>query len=243
MLVSSISAFELLAGKVLGAWLVGLTMLVAWGGAGFSVAVGAALSAQMRGSEAIALAFCGDGATNIGTFHEALNMAAVWKAPVVFVIENNLFQGPIPLTANEVDVTCNQDHATIDYDSYNTDGQFAFTLNGVYTRFPNFANLQSTSPLEHHGQILTAVCPNGSVFTSCLLPPANNQTLTPAQDVTPGSGSGAFDKAVLLPNVNDQFVGAGPDVGAVESGCVQPIYGPRPVGLDENKVYTCNGYQ
>jgi len=160
-----------------------------------------------------------------------------------FVIENNLFQGPIPLTANEVDVTCNQDHATIDYDSYNTDGQFAFTLNGVYTRFPNFANLQSTSPLEHHGQILTAVCPNGSVFTSCLLPPANNQTLTPAQDVTPGSGSGAFDKALLLPNVNDQFVGAGPDVGAVESGCVQPIYGPRPVGLDENKVYTCNGYQ
>ena len=44
-------------------------------GAGFSVAVGAALSAKMRGSDAVALAFCGDGATNIGTFHEALNMA------------------------------------------------------------------------------------------------------------------------------------------------------------------------
>jgi TPP-dependent pyruvate/acetoin dehydrogenase alpha subunit len=66
-------------------------------GAGFSVAVGAALSAQMRGSEAIALAFCGDGATNIGTFHEALNMAAVWKAPVVFVIENNLYGEYSPL--------------------------------------------------------------------------------------------------------------------------------------------------
>jgi acetoin:2,6-dichlorophenolindophenol oxidoreductase subunit alpha len=66
-------------------------------GAGFSVAVGAGLSAQMRGSEAIALAFCGDGATNIGTFHEALNMAAVWKAPVVFVIENNLYGEYSPL--------------------------------------------------------------------------------------------------------------------------------------------------
>jgi pyruvate dehydrogenase E1 component alpha subunit len=60
-------------------------------GAGFSVAVGAGLSARMSGSDAIALAFCGDGATNIGTFHEALNMAAVWKVPVVFVIENNLY--------------------------------------------------------------------------------------------------------------------------------------------------------
>jgi pyruvate dehydrogenase E1 component alpha subunit len=49
------------------------------------------MSAQLRGSDAIALAFCGDGATNIGTFHEALNMASVWKAPTVFVIENNLY--------------------------------------------------------------------------------------------------------------------------------------------------------
>ena len=48
-------------------------------------------SAKLRGTTAVALGFCGDGATNIGTFHEALNMAAVWKAPVVFVIENNLY--------------------------------------------------------------------------------------------------------------------------------------------------------
>jgi pyruvate dehydrogenase E1 component alpha subunit len=60
-------------------------------GAGFPVAVGAALSARLRGSDAVALAFCGDGATNIGTFHESLNMASVWKAPVVFIVENNLY--------------------------------------------------------------------------------------------------------------------------------------------------------
>lgn len=60
-------------------------------GPSYSVALGAAMSAKMRGEEAVAMAFCGDGATNIGTFHEALNMAAVWKAPIVFMIENNLY--------------------------------------------------------------------------------------------------------------------------------------------------------
>jgi TPP-dependent pyruvate/acetoin dehydrogenase alpha subunit len=60
-------------------------------GAGFPVAVGAAMSARHQGRDSVALAFCGDGATNIGTFHESLNMAAVWKAPVVFIVENNLY--------------------------------------------------------------------------------------------------------------------------------------------------------
>jgi acetoin:2,6-dichlorophenolindophenol oxidoreductase subunit alpha len=60
-------------------------------GAGLPVAIGAALSAQMQGKDSVALTFFGDGATNIGTFHESLNMAAIWKAPVVFIIENNLY--------------------------------------------------------------------------------------------------------------------------------------------------------
>jgi acetoin:2,6-dichlorophenolindophenol oxidoreductase subunit alpha len=60
-------------------------------GAGLPVAVGAALSAKLKGEDRVALTFFGDGTTNIGTFHESLNMAAVWKAPVVFVIENNLY--------------------------------------------------------------------------------------------------------------------------------------------------------
>jgi TPP-dependent pyruvate/acetoin dehydrogenase alpha subunit len=66
-------------------------------GPSYSVAVGAGLSAKMRGSDAVALAFCGDGGTNIGTFHEALNMASVWKVPVVFAIENNLYGEYSPL--------------------------------------------------------------------------------------------------------------------------------------------------
>lgn len=66
-------------------------------GAGLSVAVGASLSAQLRGTTQATIAFFGDGATNIGTFHEALNMAALWRTPTVFVIENNLYGEYTPL--------------------------------------------------------------------------------------------------------------------------------------------------
>jgi acetoin:2,6-dichlorophenolindophenol oxidoreductase subunit alpha len=60
-------------------------------GAGLPVAVGAGLSAQMRKTGQVAVACFGDGASNIGTFHESLNLAAIWKLPVVFVCENNLY--------------------------------------------------------------------------------------------------------------------------------------------------------
>lgn len=60
-------------------------------GAGLPIAVGAAVGFQMQGRPNVALTFVGDGATNIGTFHEALNMAAVWRAPVVFIVVNNLY--------------------------------------------------------------------------------------------------------------------------------------------------------
>ncbi|MEA2538129.1 MAG: acetoin:2,6-dichlorophenolindophenol oxidoreductase subunit alpha [Chloroflexota bacterium] len=60
-------------------------------GAHLPIALGAAWSAQYRGSGQVAVCFFGDGTTNIGAFHEALNMAAVWRAPVVFVCENNQY--------------------------------------------------------------------------------------------------------------------------------------------------------
>ena len=53
------------------------------------IAAGAAFSARYRGSRQVALAFFGDGASNQGTFHETLNMAAIWQLPVVFLCENN----------------------------------------------------------------------------------------------------------------------------------------------------------
>jgi TPP-dependent pyruvate/acetoin dehydrogenase alpha subunit len=68
-------------------------------GAHLPIALGAAWSAQYRGSGQVAVCFFGDGTTNIGAFHEALNMAAVWKAPVVFVCENNLYMEYTPIGA------------------------------------------------------------------------------------------------------------------------------------------------
>jgi pyruvate dehydrogenase E1 component alpha subunit len=66
-------------------------------GAGMPIALGAAMAFKLRGEPRVALTFFGDGATNIGTFHETLNMASVWKAPVVFIITNNLYGEYSPL--------------------------------------------------------------------------------------------------------------------------------------------------
>ena len=66
-------------------------------GAHLCIANGAAWSAQMRGTDQVAVAFFGDGTTNIGAFHEALNMAKVWNLPVVFVCENNLYMEYTPI--------------------------------------------------------------------------------------------------------------------------------------------------
>src|SRR5213078_4568840 len=66
-------------------------------GSHLPMAVGAAWSATLRGTDQVAVAFFGDGATNIGAFHEALNLAAVWRLPVIFVCENNLYMEYTPI--------------------------------------------------------------------------------------------------------------------------------------------------
>ncbi|MBI2226161.1 MAG: thiamine pyrophosphate-dependent dehydrogenase E1 component subunit alpha [Betaproteobacteria bacterium] len=68
-------------------------------GAHLPVAAGAAWSAQYRGTEQVAVCFFGDGTANIGAFHEALNFSAVWKLPVIFVCENNLYMEYTPISA------------------------------------------------------------------------------------------------------------------------------------------------
>ena len=66
-------------------------------GAHLPIAAGAAWSAQVRKSGQVAVCFFGDGTTNIGAFHEALNLAVVWKLPVVFVCENNHYMEYTPI--------------------------------------------------------------------------------------------------------------------------------------------------
>lgn len=66
-------------------------------GAHLCIANGTAWSAQLRGTDQVTVCFFGDGTTNIGAFHEALNFAAIWELPVVFVCENNLYMEYTPI--------------------------------------------------------------------------------------------------------------------------------------------------
>jgi pyruvate dehydrogenase E1 component alpha subunit len=60
-------------------------------GAGLPIAVGAGLSVKLQGTDQVVACFFGEGASNQGTFHESINLASVWKLPVIFVCENNLY--------------------------------------------------------------------------------------------------------------------------------------------------------
>ena len=66
-------------------------------GAGLGLAAGAALTAKLKKTGGVSIAFFGDGASNQGQFHEALNIAAIWKLPVVFVCENNGYGEATPM--------------------------------------------------------------------------------------------------------------------------------------------------
>ena len=65
-------------------------------GGGFPIIVGTGLSIKLRRTDQVAVCFFGDGASNRGTFHEAMNMAAIWKLPILFVCENNCYASTTP---------------------------------------------------------------------------------------------------------------------------------------------------
>jgi len=77
---------------------VGLLCATGIVGGGIPIATGAALSAMLRGSGQVAVAFFGDGASNEGAFHESLNQAGAWRLPVVYVCENNLYGFSVPIS-------------------------------------------------------------------------------------------------------------------------------------------------
>lgn len=69
-------------------------------GGGIPLATGSALSAQIRGTDQVGLTFFGDGASNQGTFHESINLAAIWKLPVIFFCENNRYALTTPVVTS-----------------------------------------------------------------------------------------------------------------------------------------------
>lgn len=98
-------------------------------GGGFGLAVGAALAARFRRSDAISVVFFGDGAINRGTFHESANMAAAWKLPVIFVCENNGIACSTPHESGQQAVLeLSRRAASYDMESYVVNGNDFFAV-------------------------------------------------------------------------------------------------------------------
>jgi pyruvate dehydrogenase E1 component alpha subunit len=98
-------------------------------GAGIPIAVGGALAAQIRGTDQVAVSFFGDGASNQGAFHEGLNLAAVWKLPVVFVCENNGFGISMPVKESTSVKDISVRGKAYDMPGMTVDGNDVFAIN------------------------------------------------------------------------------------------------------------------
>jgi hypothetical protein len=143
-----------------------------------------------------------------------------WSFAANFQFKNNIVVG----VTRPARVTTALVLADIDYDGWFPDGQFDF-----YDTYANLADVKARSAYEARGVVL-----NGLPFATAPGMPADYTTLVGPKDVTLSAASNANDAAVLLPNVNDDFVGSGPDLGAVERGRPAPVFGPRATSVQPN---------
>lgn len=101
--------------------------------AGGPLACGAALAERTAGSEAVVVCFMGDGATDQGATHEAMNLASVWSLPVVFVVENNGFSEGTPLRSHTSAAQLVDRAAAYSMPGVRVDGQDALAVHAVAT--------------------------------------------------------------------------------------------------------------
>jgi hypothetical protein len=150
-----------------------------------------------------------------------------------FVIENNLFVSAPSADGRTMDWTSPIDDGTFDYDGYYPDGIFDYDFAGSgYQKVTSFATARSTQPVfEPHGLVLTT-----PIFASGLVAPASYETVLSPPDVALADGSNALDHGVVLPGIDDDYMGQAPDLGAVEHGCAPPIYGVRAPGVNETNI-------
>lgn len=130
-----------------------------------------------------------------------------------FQFKNNILVG----VSDPARVTTDLILEDIDYNGWMPDGEFRFVDTWV-----NFADLQSNSGHEANGRIL-----DNETFGTALVLPADYTTFWSATDVTLGPNSRAIDSAQALPNINENYAGGAPDLGAIEFGNPMPNYGVR----------------
>jgi hypothetical protein len=142
--------------------------------------------------------------------------------PRYFTVKDNIFEGPATIADGHTvrwDVP-SVATATIDENGYAPDGEFELGYGSGGTTYPSFEQMRLAGMFEHHGTLLGTE--SGIADWTVKVDP-----------MTPAPPASAVDYAGLLPNVNDGFAGNAPDLGALETGCDPPIYGPRPEGIDE----------
>ncbi|MBL8215256.1 MAG: right-handed parallel beta-helix repeat-containing protein [Bryobacterales bacterium] len=172
------------------------------------------------------------------TFYSPYYAMRMWGTPPTHngVLMNNIYMGPQVLAAADTfDWSGPMDGIRFDYNGYYPDGRFRVALPGQNLLYGNFAQTQAGGVLEQNGRLISAL-----TFANGLIGPATWYNFMPPQNMQLAIGSPAIDGGVVLPNLNDFFTGAAPDLGALETGCPQPVYGPRAAGLNEaNQVFGC----
>ena len=103
-------------------------------GGGLPIAVGGALAQKLRGQKNVTVAFFGDGASNQGTFHESLNLASVWKLPVIFICENNGFGISVPVSQSTSVKNIGDRGAAYDMPGHVVDGNDVIGLLDVFSK-------------------------------------------------------------------------------------------------------------
>jgi hypothetical protein len=154
------------------------------------------------------------------------------NTPYRFTIANSLFIGPDTIGDGftvRYDVP-SVSTAVSDFNGYFPDGQFeyGYSAGAGGMTYANLAAVIAGGKFDTNSLVV-----GSGVFTSGLVGPTTHTTAVSATVPTLGAASPALDRGMLLPNIDDNFTGAAPDLGAIESGCDVPIYGPRPVGVDE----------
>lgn len=102
-------------------------------GGNYPVALGLAQALKMDASDRIVVCFSGDGSTNEGTFHESLNLASIWKLPIIFVVENNQYAMSSDASVM-IAGSISERAKNYDMSAYKVDGQDVFAVHDVFTR-------------------------------------------------------------------------------------------------------------
>jgi pyruvate dehydrogenase E1 component alpha subunit len=97
-------------------------------GSNIPVAVGAALSAKIKGKDSVSVVYFGDGAANQGSLHEAMNLASIWQLPVIFVCENNRYAESTPVEYSVAGESVAKRAAGYDMPGVQADGQSAIEM-------------------------------------------------------------------------------------------------------------------